>query len=404
MLHADEPMFESVSDFFVFLAMLAGEILLVVALTAPAIWLWRRLRPSLIRSAEERALARPFASSQSPREAPASGFFPVACSSSLVCLLVSLGLFWQASEAREAARLGLPAADPGLAILLLSGLVHLAIVTMAVAVIGIHYFGTFSRKVKYDLILGSALLTWSSAGFLRSGMTIWGGPREPAAALQMAIGLLFWWAMFVAAQLWLGRFFRRVADGPRFRKWYFRFQSPVWWALSLVFVVLLLPYLLLRYHLIAVAARHPLLYFRSFDLREGPMAFANIVARASRRYGILQSLITSKQRGSDLQGRLDLTEQARFEAADEHSWRLWVSEALNRACAVMIDLTDSTENVLWETSQAVATLGPERVAVLYHGEQPWHPPGVWCLRYDLDERGVEAAEIELRRWLKKALV
>lgn len=267
----------------------------------------------------------------------------------------------------------------------------------------LHVSGRGSRKWKYELLLSYGLIAAFCTGYVNSGLRTWGGSWSLALAVLLGVGFLLWWLLFLAEQFLIPLFLGRRLVRGGLQRWLYWFRAPVWWLLAIMFLPLFILYCLLRYHLLAAAAKTPILYFRSFGLKSAPEAFRKIVVPATRRYGVIEGLISAEQRASDLNELLEFSEHAHFIAADSTAWQHWVSDRLRVAAAVIIDATSETRSVAWEIDEAIASVGISRVAVIYSGDPPSIPVSVWHLNYNLSKSGIKASRADLTAWLRVAL-
>lgn len=367
-----------------------------------AIFVKRFFERLFLRIAEARALSNPWSTTAKVEQANPSPYFPFASVGSLLLIASLVVLYPQVFEALRGFRSSIKTLDFG-AMTMVSSLAQILALPLLFAVFYFHYSGSTNRKLKYELILSFILMAWFCGTCLHVALQSWREEIQVSSS-SLAISLVFWWALFLVAQPLVSRLAIGASKKQSFKTWFYRFQSPAWWFLALASAPLFITYCLIRFHFVNIVSRHPILYFRSFELKRGSQSFGGIVAKSARRYGVLEALMTERQRGSDLQAPLELADQAHFLVADQASWKTWVTDRLSVASLVIVDMTDVTgDSVAWEIQQSIHSLGPSRVAILFNGAKPSIPENVWSLNYDLSRKGIKKAKRELSNWLGKTL-
>ena len=265
------------------------------------------------------------------------------------------------------------------AISLIAGLI-LPSALLAIALC-LHYSGSRRRRLKYDLIFAAMVQVF---------------------ALGNVLVLVGWWLFFLAGQVAVFHIAPRIVRSGRTLMVFYFIQSRWFIVTGFILAPVLIVYGLLRYYLVDALGQRPILYFRSFHNPAGREAFGTIVAKAARRFGIIEGLVHRAQTGSDLHSTLDVTDQAHFSYVSDAAWQRWVLAKLRSASVVIIDVTGATESLTWEIAQSVNTVGVARIAALAdQGDYPQLPANVWRLSYTLDPRGARSAKRELTAWLRE---
>jgi hypothetical protein len=265
---------------------------------------------------------------------------------------------------------------------LLAGLILPA--ALVVIALCFHYSGSRRRRLKYDLIFAAMVQVF---------------------ALGNVLVLVGWWLFFIASQVVVFHLAPRIVRSGRTSIVFYWIQSR--WVIVTGFILapVLFVYGLLRFYLVDTLGQRPILYFRSFHHPAGREAFGAIVAKAARRFGIIEGLVHRAQTGSDLHSNLDVTDQAHFSYVSDAAWQSWVRDKLRSASIVIIDVTGATESLTWEIAESVKTVGVARIAALAdRGNYPQLPANVWRLSYTLDKRGARSARRELASWLRRQLL
>jgi hypothetical protein len=335
-------------------------------------------------------------------DGPRFAFFPMA---NATCFLIVLDIVFSwlkdSSGYVEANIATADAEDLPFALLLLNHPIsmYLAAGFLAAYAFYFHISRRGTRNRKYDLILTTQLFLLQ-VWVVRSVLVQVNAHKFAAAVISTTAC----WGLFIVFQFAAAQLVRRMDSHRQAFSLYYIIQHPILRALFIISPVLLI-YMLVRYHLLKIVSRRPILYFRSFHYQNGPMAFGKIISKAARRFGLIEGLVHHRQLASSLQSSVDITEQGRFYAATEKEWKNWVQNRLQSGIAVIIDQTEDTEHLKWEIEQAVNVIGLSRVAILCGGTRsPDNMTGTYQLKYILDRNGTKKARRELQLWLKRALL
>jgi hypothetical protein len=266
----------------------------------------------------------------------------------------------------------------------------------------LHYSGRSSRRAKYD---------WLLTGFVTSGFTgggafalLNGTAINPAGGVLLsaivAINLFIYWLVWIVVQWAIAAFVKSLALRHREANMYYQIQSPALFVVAMLFGPLLIAYVLLRFHLRPLMHRHPIVYVRAFRNQTAPLVFAKVVAKATRRVGVLVGLAHRLQRPSDLQTGLEVVEQADFAVSPDDAWQSWMTEVLQRAAVVVVDATIESASLDWEIDQALRAVGANRVAILSPQESARIQSGVVQFQYGPDSKSISRCRRDLRNWLR----
>ena len=197
---------------------------------------------------------------------------------------------------------------------------------------------------------------------------------------------------------------RYVAKRQSESSLYYYTQSRLIWVLPAICSPLLIAHLLLRFRLVSVLAQRPILFFRSFRSNTASTVFAQIVAKAARRVGVVEGLVHTSQPSSALHAGLDVAEQAHFAITSADKWQEWVLDRLGHASAVIVDIAEPSESLTWEVTNALEKVGAKRVALLIaRGSAPHYSGGVLRCEYTLNRGDMKKARRVLRTWLRSAV-
>jgi len=167
-------------------------------------------------------------------------------------------------------------------------------------------------------------------------------------------------------------------------------------------VIVVYPFLVLRYFLGERIARNPIVFLHPFKHEATPEIFKKAVVTEGMRFGVVRTLSPAERPLWSLGGRSDLLEVPNVETTSDDQWQDWVRERLRCAYVVIIDYSLETGNLDWEIEQIRAWVDDERVLVLQSSSSTARAPeGYAVLRYDLDKVGLKESRKALRTWLKQ---
>jgi hypothetical protein len=166
--------------------------------------------------------------------------------------------------------------------------------------------------------------------------------------------------------------------------------------LSIIFL------LLLRYYVVDSIARHPVIYFRSFEGEVSTKVFARIVAPVVRNFGVIKGLVHRTQPGSKFLRKVPLVEQGRFIAVPDDSWQQWVMSELKPASLAIVDMGRGSKSLDWELNQAIGILGVDRTVVLLDKDcEKDVDPQIQTFSYGSDRASMKLCRRNLKAYLSK---
>lgn|GEM_PF-3710881 len=279
---------------------------------------------------------------------------------------------------------------------------------LAFAALYCHYARRSSRRAKYELALSAlavAIPTYAIGNTAANVLVTFNVPvtdTESWHQLFLLIGSfeIFFAVYFIVVQYVVRGIVRRGVERNRLRGLYSLTQSRILWFLGVFCSPYLVAHTLMRFHLVPLIEKEPILFFRTFRNPSLGVVYEQIVARAARRIGIVHGLAHITQPPSSLQAGLDFSDEARLEVVQDQEWKSWVLERLAHARAVIVEASVESESLRWEIDSAIERVGASRVAVLVR--KGLHAPqarGVWICEYTIDRRGQREARRKLRQWL-----
>jgi Yip1 domain len=224
-----------------------------------------------------------------------------------------------------------------------------------------------------------------------------------------------WWAAFGAVFAGVFRYQKATADPPSTAvRWLYRATRKPFAILSAViavvainpqlygFAILFGVYLALRFVLMERMFSDAIVYLRSFHDKDAALAFGRIVMPVAVPRAPVVAITHTIQPPEQLQSEMQVDTLARLHTSGGSEWKAWVIDRLTHCPAAVIDVTHSTEGVLWELEQAYQIVPPERIAILAREGVEVAPAreGVFLLRYGLTFRERWKARKALARWLK----
>lgn len=131
----------------------------------------------------------------------------------------------------------------------------------------------------------------------------------------------------------------------------------------------------LRYYTKDAASRRPILFLRSFDDASVPARLKQVLGPITKS-AVIRCLVHPNQRASALQQQLPPSQFLSSQYATEEGWQSWVQGQLDSCAGAVFDFCSlpprSGTGVGWEYQHAIATLPPERIAVLVSGDTANH--------------------------------
>lgn len=228
---------------------------------------------------------------------------------------------------------------------------------------------TIPRHTKYEWLTTGGVLfvacTWQGLG-----MIAWIS-EAPRRWSVLGVGLLALPLAVWLPECWFRRLHRKYGlQTPPGAMRIYRLLSyipPVFFVLA-AWTMVLLPVcvaaMVARYWSVEWTAVRPFLYLRSFSYADGPLAFASIIAKACKRYGLVRTLLHDIQSGEALVPRLAAGTAVIFTRVPDAEWQGWVEHKLRMSRAVILDDSLGSPSLDWELSKAMLLLGPARVLVL----------------------------------------
>lgn len=259
------------------------------------------------------------------------------------------------------------------------------------------------RRLKYDATL---IGIWATASYF---ITMDGGNVSVGAVV---IGVPLWIPLlsWIAHRSFIGSTSRKPPPERRARIGYAITHYGLGSAGSIAGMVLLgsLPLLaafvlfifaIVRYFSAERLAQTPVVYLRKFMSSDVKDAFHALIKPAISPRRVLVGLTRAKDHRLLVTRRFGLS-PARLFVAPDASWQEWVLRELRGAHCAVIDLTDLTNNLLWELDQARAYLPHENVVLLVNSAVPTPDAGRSAVvSYDETKQGRRLAIRALRRWL-----
>ncbi len=268
----------------------------------------------------------------------------------------------------------------------------------------IHQLPSHNRHMKYALLLlgagllGAALSTRSTNSFFVAAFAL-----LPLAFVAVALAFSLKVlqpdrplhpgdASCARAMLWYRRVTWIQGSDP---------QSLLAYGL-LNFVGLGPAYLIVRYAAKARMANTPVVYLRSFRQESAGRTFGEIVVPAVHRSAAVAGLVHLTQSSGSLHAGVPLLWRTAFTAVRNDVWQSWVTERLDHALGVIIDVSESTESLRWEVEQANARLPSERVLLVRQGDPGDHATE-GELTYSASAEGAASARAGMAEWLDQAM-
>lgn len=164
-------------------------------------------------------------------------------------------------------------------------------------------------------------------------------------------------------------------------------------------------YGLLRWCIKGRAARHAVVYLRSFHYEDTGRAYSRLVTPAIHRTLPVTGLVHVKQSSTALEKDVPLLWRSSFASIADAHWQTWVDRHLERALAVVLDASVTTTSVEWEIERMRKVLPPERILVMHRAGTPAPAvAGLTTIAYELDDPAqLIAARKAVAAWTSRAL-
>ena len=233
----------------------------------------------------------------------------------------------------------------------------------------VHFYSPpLSRKFKYDLILAGVSMISLNAVIAHSRfLTFILGYNEIsyAHAMILVIGM-----GFVKKSKFIFNSFL-PKDRDQVMKWVKR--NTLWFIPIVILVIgdllqlILLVYLLMRFHMVNWLFDRPILYFRSFVSDKNKNNFTDIIGLVGAQYGVVTGLVHTKPHSEEFRKVMRISERARLFMVPDNKWKEWVLSYMKKASAIIIDFEVKTEGVKWEVDKSKEICGEEHVIILDKG-------------------------------------
>lgn len=128
-------------------------------------------------------------------------------------------------------------------------------------------------------------------------------------------------------------------------------------------------YLLARFIVKNQMTRYPIVYLRSFGQAEASIVFPMVILPAVSRYAVVTGLVHWRQGSEILQKDAALLWRSNLFIVPDAHWKSWIASRLDGAAGAIVDISISSEAVLWELSSAIDALGSKRVFVIHSGQR-----------------------------------
>jgi hypothetical protein len=139
-----------------------------------------------------------------------------------------------------------------------------------------------------------------------------------------------------------------------------------------------------RYFIFEKMLLNPILYFRAFQYKDGPQAFARIVAPTATKYGVVLALIHKTQSTEAILPPLTTSMKVYTSAVLDQNWQEYVKDKLSSCSFAIIDYSMQTQALQWELAESIQQIGQERTIVIYRDSELNIPPlDVFTLKYNL---------------------
>lgn len=164
-------------------------------------------------------------------------------------------------------------------------------------------------------------------------------------------------------------------------------------------------YLMIRWCAKARVGRHSIVYLRSFHYEDAGQVFGGVVTPALFRMAPSTGLVHLTQSAAALDKDVPLLWRSSFATINDANWQPWVERHLERALAVVLDVSVMSQSVEWEVATVRAKLPAERIIVLHRSDVAAPTlPGIQVLAYDASSKdGVMKARLGLAQWAAGAL-
>ena len=166
----------------------------------------------------------------------------------------------------------------------------------------------------------------------------------------------------------------------------------------------LLVLFMIRYVAIERLRRSPIVYLRSFHYAGAPRAFAEGIAPAISRFGVVTGLVHGGQKSSVLLSNASIWQFGIMSTVPDDAWQGWVSGTLRYARLVIIDCSVMTESVKWEIDTALSYVSASRVLVVTNNEVPGGLDlAAKVIRYGTGRAAMRELRTEIFNWADAAL-